>query len=384
MRVLFLATRDIRNPAAAGGDIQMWEYARYLANRGHQVAYVASRFPKAPETDVVDGISVVRLGGILSLWWRTYLYYVRHCARPFDVVIVEGFGGSRIPRFAPLYVREPLITEWHQLHADLFANQYPKAFVPLLGLLERVTAYVHRNTIVRAGTEEWKEAFPQLGFKRENIVVVPVSVRDEWFEVSEVRSNHGPNLVWLGKFRRYKCPHHAILAMAFVLQKVPAATLYLLGRHDDERYERYLQRLADKGDLRGRVHFAFDVNEEEKKTYLNAARLLVMPSSVEGFGIAGLEANALGVPVVASSGVPKGAVADGYNGLRYEFGNIESLAEAIVSLMQDDNLHRRLSANAREFARQFTWSRVGARFEQVAVSAAKAGMGIDWLQGQTP
>lgn len=372
MRVLFLATRDIRNPAAAGGDIQMWEYARYLAGHGNQVAYVASGFPGAPKSEVVEGVPIVRLGGVYSLWWRTYLYYRQNCAKRFDIVVTEGFGGSRIPRLTPLYVKEPIITEWHQLHSDLFANQYPKAVVPFLELLERVTAFVHRNTIVRAGTEEWKAAFPRLGFKKENIVLVPVSVRDEWIDASRVSSTGQPKVVWLGKFRRYKCPHHPILAMEHVLQRVPEATLYLLGRHDDRRYERYLRQLANKTEFRGRVHFAFNVSEEEKRTHLTAARLLVIPSPVEGFGIAALEANALGVPVVASSGVPEGAVRHGYNGLRYPFGNIKSLAAAMVGVLQDDGLHQTLSIHAREFALQFRWSKVGARFEEVAVSTANA------------
>ena len=37
LRVLFLATRDWYHPATTGGDITMWENARYLAHAGHQV-----------------------------------------------------------------------------------------------------------------------------------------------------------------------------------------------------------------------------------------------------------------------------------------------------------------------------------------------------------
>ena len=54
--------------------------------------------------------------------------------------VAEGFGGSRIPRLAPLYVKEPVITEWHQIHRDLFAVQYPRLFNGPLNLLERLTA----------------------------------------------------------------------------------------------------------------------------------------------------------------------------------------------------------------------------------------------------
>jgi hypothetical protein len=48
VRVLFLATRDWKNPEAAGGDIQMWEYARLLACRGHDVVLLQSEMEGPP------------------------------------------------------------------------------------------------------------------------------------------------------------------------------------------------------------------------------------------------------------------------------------------------------------------------------------------------
>jgi SAM-dependent methyltransferase len=96
---------------------------------------------------------------------------------------------------------------------------------------------------------------------------------------------------------------------------------------------------------------------------------LVVTSAVEGFGIVVLEANALGVPVVASSGVPEGAVRDGVNGLRYKFGDIAALGDEVVRLLKDDALHSKLSRSARENVERFRWSRVGAEFEHVVSGA---------------
>ena len=150
MRVLFLVSRDIRHPSNTGGDIGLWERALYLASVGHKVTLMASRFPGAERREVIDGVEVVRTGGLLWLWLTTFLFYMRQARGRYDVVVTEGFGGSRIPRLTPLYVREPIITEWHQIHSDLFAAQYPAFAVPFLNLLERLTAFVHRDTILMA------------------------------------------------------------------------------------------------------------------------------------------------------------------------------------------------------------------------------------------
>lgn len=366
LRVLFLTTRDGQSPAAAGGDLVMWAQALYLAERGHAVTMVAGGFPGALRKEVINNIQVVRLRGqLLSLWWRTFFYYMARCRGKYDVVVVEGFGGSRIPRWTPVYVREPIVTEWHQIHRDLFAAQYPKLLRPALNLVERMTALVHRNTILRAHTQEWKDAFPSLGFRPDQIFVVPPSVGEDWLVAGRPGKVTEPRIIWLGKFRRYKCPDHVVRAMQKVVHSVPKARLILAGRHDDRNYEDGLQRLVDKLDLRNNIEFAFDISEEEKRALLHGSRVMALPSSVEGFGIVVLEANACGVPVIASTGVPEGAVREGQNGLRYPFGDVEKLGEYLVSLCLDDPLYKRLSSSSLEFASGFAWLAVGSQYEQI-------------------
>jgi len=386
LRVLFLATRDWYNPATTGGDNTLWENARYLASVGHDVTFVAAGFKGAPKHETLDGIHVIRLGGIHSLWLTTFIEYMRRRRGRFDVVVAEGFGGSRIPRFSPLYVREPVITEWHQIHRDLFAIQYPKLMNGPLNLLERTTAWVHRNTRVRAGTAEWKQAFPSIGFKPENVFVVPVSIRDEWLQqVNGSRelpplspkgrgsdAQNEPTILWLGKLRRYKCPDHAVMAMQEVLRHVPTARLIIAGRRDDAKYEDELRKVAQRSGIAGSVEFRFDISEKSKRALMNSARVLVVTSAVEGFGIVVLEANACGLPVVASSGVPEGAVEDEVNGLRYPFGDIPALAARLVRLLQDESLYSRLSQNSLERVKRFSWSTVGAQFEKVVAQAAQS------------
>jgi glycosyltransferase involved in cell wall biosynthesis len=370
LSVLFFATRDYYHPATTGGDITMWEEARYLASVGHSVTFVAAGYPGVPKNEVLDGIFVVRLGDIHWLWLRTFWYYIAHCRGRFDVVVAEGFGGSRVPRMAPLYVREPFITEWHQIHRDLFAAQYPKILGWPLNLLERLTAWIHRDTLLRAGTEGWQRAFPSIGFKPENVFLVPVSIRTDWFAEPIAKPTNPPTIVWLGKFRRYKCAHHAIEAMSQLVPQVPHARLVLAGRHDDRTYERRLAELVTRLHLESNVEFSFDLDEGSKRKLLRDSTLMVVTSAVEGFGIVVLEANALGVPVVASNGVPEDVVRENYNGLRYPFGDIQALSVAIRRVLTDADLRDRLSANAFEFARNFTWEDVGRRFERIVRQAA--------------
>ena len=326
---------------------------------------MASSFSGANKRELVDGIEVVRLGGIHSLWFRTFLYYMLHCRGRYDVVVTEGFGGSRIPRLAPLYARGPIITSWHQIHRDLFFAQYPRLLAGPLNLFERMTAWVHRDTWVQAYTYEWKEAFPSIGFKPEKVFVVPVSIRDEWLVESNGHKRAMDTILWIGKFRRYKCPDHAILAMAEIVKQLPGTHLVLIGRHDDLAYEGQLRKLVRDLGLEQNVDFRLDVSELEKRDLLEEASLLLLTSAVEGFGIVVLEANSCSVPVIASTGVPEGAVRDGVNGLRYKFGDTKILASTVVQVLKDDRLYSKLADNSLRTVREFAWSRVGPQFERV-------------------
>ncbi len=380
MRALFLVSRDYKSPGAAGGDIQVWEWARYLASRGHKATIVCTRQPGLPEAETAEGVRILRLGGAFSLPLKAALYYLRN-RKSIDVVYDDVIGGGRLPFLAPLYARKPVIASWHQANSELFAENYPRPLAKAMTLIERVVAFGYRAYPVRAPTEESRQALHRsLGLSLDRIHVVPANIPDDWFAPAPPSEGREPLIVWIGKFRPYKCPLHLVEAMPQVLKAVPGATLVLAGRHDARKYEEALAaRIAALG-LQDRIDVRFAISEEEKRGLLARARVLALPSRLEGFGIVVLEANASGAPVVASTGVPESAVRHEYNGLRYEFGDIGGLASALSRVLTDDTLHSRLAANGLAFVRQFTWGSVGAQFEGLAKSAMERKNGVAWKE----
>jgi N-acetyl-alpha-D-glucosaminyl L-malate synthase BshA len=84
---------------------------------------------------------------------------------------------------------------------------------------------------------------------------------------------------------------------------------------------------------------------------LRASDLFVLPSEMESFGLAALEAMACGVPVVASNvgGLPE-VVTDGEAGFLCPPGDVAAMAAAACRLLTDDALHRRFAVAARRRA----------------------------------
>jgi glycogen(starch) synthase len=91
---------------------------------------------------------------------------------------------------------------------------------------------------------------------------------------------------------------------------------------------------------------------------MHQCAVMVLPSLYEGFGIAFLEAMAVGLPVV---GTPTGGMADliepGVNGLLVPHHEPEALAGAISALLSDPERRRALGRQARLTAQTYTWKR---------------------------
>jgi glycosyltransferase involved in cell wall biosynthesis len=121
-------------------------------------------------------------------------------------------------------------------------------------------------------------------------------------------------------------------------------------------------RLAD-----GAVRFLGRVPEADVVRHLRAARILVMPSQREGYGVAVAEAQAAGaVPVVVHGPFTAASelVRDGVDGLVVD-PTADALAAAIGGLLADPARRERMAGAARETAAGRGWDAVAERTEQL-------------------
>jgi len=130
-----------------------------------------------------------------------------------------------------------------------------------------------------------------------------------------------------------------------------ATVHYVIVGSDDHDYAERLKRIAQELKIADRVHIVGF--QDPVQPFLAALDLYVHPALMEGFGIAVVEAMAMGKAVVATTtgGLPE-VVAQGETGLLVPPGDVESLAATVVSLLDDrvrrEQMGRSGSARAHE------------------------------------
>ncbi len=146
-------------------------------------------------------------------------------------------------------------------------------------------------------------------------------------------------LVHLSNFRPVKRIQDVVKVFARVAKAMPAR-LMLIGDGPDRSVAEYLAR---ENNVQDRIHFVG--KQDNVNELLPLADLMLMPSEMESFGLAALEAMACSVPTIATrvGGVPE-LIQDDHNGLLFEVGDTESMSTAAISLLSSQP---RLEAMAR-------------------------------------
>jgi N-acetyl-alpha-D-glucosaminyl L-malate synthase BshA len=125
-----------------------------------------------------------------------------------------------------------------------------------------------------------------------------------------------------------------------------------------------LERKVRKHGAQDCVHFLG--RQEAVEEILPRADVFLMPSETESFGLSALEAMACGVPVVCTNvgGLPE-IVEHGKEGFLCAVGDVESMANSIVALVDCDERSCEYAAAARKKALNFEQSRVVPQYENL-------------------
>ena len=134
-----------------------------------------------------------------------------------------------------------------------------------------------------------------------------------------------------------------IRAMPFVLKEIPSVNLLIAGQGPQEAA---LKKLTKDLGLMVHVHFKSTINQTQE--FLCAFDVFVMPSLMEGLGLSVIEAQACGIPVVASRiGGLVDLIEDGQNGYLVPINDPAALAHRIIEVLRNPDSSKIMAQQAR-------------------------------------
>jgi glycosyltransferase involved in cell wall biosynthesis len=284
--------------------------------------------------------------------------------------VVSGYGFPIALR--KLGAKKPIIHTIHGVLADeyeqgkLYGDQAPRGrmanyFMGKLGRLDKETAH-HAALIVTISQYSLHKIQSHYGINAGKVRIVPNGVDIEKFkpvaDVAPLKRKLGlggePCVLFVGSLIPRKGLPYLIQAAQTVIKTQPNTKFLLVG---DGPLKPQLQASLQATNLQRNFQFVGNLSEADLAAIYNCADLFVLPSVQEGQGIVLLEAQASGVPVVAFGvgGVTE-AVRDGETGLLAAGGDTAGLADALLRLLSDEALRKRMGAAGRRFVMEnYTW-----------------------------
>lgn len=345
------------HPQAGGAEQVMREHMKGWVEAGHRVTLFSSRFIGSKNFEKSEGMEILHEGDqYIGVKIQAFKYWLKN-NKKFDLVVDQFHG---IPFFTPLYIKKPKLAVLQEVAKEVwFLNGFPFPFNYIIGtigfLVEPLIFLLYRNTPFMVGSLSAKEDLMKVGISPKKITIVPHGVIVPRYRISDLRSKT-KTVIFLGALTKDKGIEDAIKAFS-ILNKNGEYQFWVVGKGSPE-YTGYLKGLAKRLNVLDKIKFWGYVDNIKKFDLLAKSHILINTSVREGWGLVNIEANAMGVPVVAykSAGLVD-SVKEGQSGIFCKENTPEELASSVDMLLESAEEYARLSAGAIKWAKNFDWKK---------------------------
>ena len=227
---------------------------------------------------------------------------------------------------------------------------------------------------VIANSEYTKNLAINVGVDRNKILVINPGVnpvkelsQKSLDKVESLLKVKSPRLITVSRFDKRKNHEKIVMALRNLKQIYPDIVYICVGYGDEEEN---IKDLVKELNLSSQVMFFKDISDDLKDALVAKSNIFVMPSvihktSVEGFGIAYVEAAQYGVP---SLGGKDGGASDAINnektGLICDGNNLDDIYSSLNSMIENKK-YLEFGKTAKDYVSKFQWSKVIEEYKKI-------------------
>ena len=179
-------------------------------------------------------------------------------------------------------------------------------------------------------------------------------------EAENILKDKSPRLITVSRFDKRKNHEKIIMALRNLKQIYPKITYTCIGYGDEEKN---IKSLVKELQLDDQVTFLKNISQDLKNALVYKSNIFVMPSivhktSVEGFGIAYVEAAQLGIPSIGGKdGGASDAIKHNETGIICDGNSLEDIYSSI-DLILKNNSYLEMGKKAKEYSSKFDWGNI--------------------------
>ena len=243
-------------------------------------------------------------------------------------------------------------------------------------LNRRLLNVLNNVDIVVSNSKFTKELAIQSGVDRNRIVVINPGISEvqkldkkSLDKVENLLKYKSPRLITISRYDKRKNHEKIIMALRNLKQEYPDIVYISIGEGDEEAN---IKKLVNELNLNEQVMFFKDISHELKNSLLSKSNIFVMPSieykrSVEGFGIAYIEAAQYGVPSIGGvHGGAADAIEHEKNGLICDGNDLDAVYSAINSMLKN-NKYLEYGKAAKENSNNFRWDQIINKYKKILI-----------------
>jgi glycosyltransferase involved in cell wall biosynthesis len=362
MKIAFIY--DAVYPWVKGGaEKRVYELAKRLAIRGHDVHWYSIGWwwtEDDHEDILMDGIKLHGVSNPIDLYSddrrsiKEALIFSLKLLKPllkenYDVVDCQGFPffSCFTAKIHSAIGRSNLIITLHEVWGDYWYTYLGKPGI--FGKIVERTMLSLTNNIITVSSKTKKDL--KKIKKSEKSFIIPNGI--DFNHITEIKpSNFDSTIIFAGRLIKEKNVDVLIQSILNVKEVIPDVKCLIIG-NGPERSK--LEELTLDLKLSDNIIFKdFMENYDDLIGYMKSSKVLVLPSTREGFGMVVIEANACGIPVVTVDHHMNAAVdlvVDGVNGFKAQL-ETEDMSDKIIKSIER---HSEFRNKCIEMSRGYDW-----------------------------
>jgi hypothetical protein len=249
------------------------------------------------------------------------------------------------PRFFPGHKQK---SRWHKFAYNLTIKTSLKKSAKII----TISQYTKSDLTKFYGTKPEKIEVTYLGIEPQFKVI------ENYAKIEEVKDKYNiskPYLLFVGVWRNHKNIQGLVRAFEEIKKEGQFDLQLVIAGQEDVHYPN-IRRAINDSLFRADIITPDFVPDNELPALYNGAKLFVLPSFYEGFGLIGLEAMACGLPVVSSNLTSLPEIF-GPAALYFNPRDANQMAESIKRVLRDEKLQKELKKSGFEQIKKYSWDK---------------------------